>query len=327
MSTARRFVEIDALKTAGIATVVLIHSVRTPWDPLISPLEAWLGHLTRFGVPAFLFASGFLYATTEPVPARVTLRRLRRVLLPYLLASLAAQGWWAMLQLPTEVRDFWPDLLFGASMGPFYYVFIIAGLVVVTPLFARLPTTALVAFSGVMLLAQWYVDAAIGLDTPLYWHLRNPMLWWAHFLIGWLVRLHRERVSTWLTQRVHWLAPLLAVAIIALAMQSAASGPLLGVRTAAWLNVYVILTLIFSVACGRRETVRPLRFFSDATYTIFLFHLFFVSGVKLLVPPRPLFASFAPIALPWLAGMIGPIILLVAARALLGERSRDVVGG
>ena len=166
MTAKQRFVEIDALKTAGIATVVLIHCVRTPWDALISPLEVWLGHLTRFGVPTFLFASGFLYATDGHVSARLTLRRLRRILLPYLIVSLAAQGWWSLLDLPTEVRDFWPDLAFGSSMGPFYYVFVIVGLVIATPLVARLPRVALAALTVVMLAAQWYVDAAACGEEP-----------------------------------------------------------------------------------------------------------------------------------------------------------------
>ena len=63
MSDTRRSPEIDALKVAGIVTVVLIHTMRAPWDPAVAPLEVWIGHATRFGVPAFLFASGFLYAT------------------------------------------------------------------------------------------------------------------------------------------------------------------------------------------------------------------------------------------------------------------------
>ena len=327
MSAEQRFVEIDALKTAGIVTVVLIHCLRTPWDPLISPLEVWLGHLTRFGVPAFLFASGFLYATNEPVSARLTLRRLRRILLPYLIVSLAAQLWWSLLELPTEVRNFWPDLAFGSSMGPFYYVFVIAGLVVVTPLFARLPSAARIALTVAMLAAQWYVDAAVGVDMPLYWHLRSPLLWWAYFLVGWQVRLHRLAVSNWLAHRSYWLAPVLLIAIWVLAVQSSAPGPLLGVRTAAWLNVYAILLLVYSVASGRADTTGALRYLSDATYAIFLLHVFFVSGVELLVPHRPLVSEFAPIALRWLAGFAGPIILLTAARASLGERSRDVIGG
>ena len=76
---AERLTEIDALKVAGIVTIVLIHVLRPPWDPALSSLEAWLGHVTRFGVPAFLFASGFLYATATPNPAAIVMKRLRKV--------------------------------------------------------------------------------------------------------------------------------------------------------------------------------------------------------------------------------------------------------
>ena len=70
----RRFAEIDALKAVGIVTVVLIHSFRSPFDPTVSPGEVWLGHLTRFAVPAFLMASGFLYAGDHDSMLRRTLR-------------------------------------------------------------------------------------------------------------------------------------------------------------------------------------------------------------------------------------------------------------
>ena len=88
----RRYAEIDALKATAIATIILIHCVRPPWAPGIPPIEVWIGHITRFGVPAFLFASGFLYATTAPVSLGVTARRLRRILIPYAVVSLAAQA-------------------------------------------------------------------------------------------------------------------------------------------------------------------------------------------------------------------------------------------
>ena len=75
--TARRYPEIDAIKAAGIVTIVLIHALRSPWDAGVSELERWLGHVTRFGVPGFLFASGFLYAGA-PADSVTTGRRLRR---------------------------------------------------------------------------------------------------------------------------------------------------------------------------------------------------------------------------------------------------------
>ena len=62
MRVETRSPTVDAIKVAGIVTIVLIHALRAPWDPGLSPLERWLGHVTRFGVPGFLLASGFLYA-------------------------------------------------------------------------------------------------------------------------------------------------------------------------------------------------------------------------------------------------------------------------
>ena len=65
---SRRYVEIDVLKAVAITTVVLIHGMRAPWDPGLSATEVWLGHLTRFAVPAFLTVatvltlwSGYVY--------------------------------------------------------------------------------------------------------------------------------------------------------------------------------------------------------------------------------------------------------------------------
>lgn len=84
-----RFTEIDFLKATGILAVLLIHSLRAPWDPRVSSTELWLGIVTRFAVPGFLFCSGFLYATEKPIHLRTILKRLRRVLVPYLICSIS----------------------------------------------------------------------------------------------------------------------------------------------------------------------------------------------------------------------------------------------
>ena len=55
----------------GILLVVLIHSLRPNWDPGISGAELWLGSITRFAVPGFFAASGYLYATDQPIAGAV----------------------------------------------------------------------------------------------------------------------------------------------------------------------------------------------------------------------------------------------------------------
>ena len=87
MSSPERLVPIDVLKGVGIVSVVWIHASSGPAIGEPGLLERFLLQLTRFAVPAFLAASGYLYAARERVPGAVTRTRLRRVLLPYLLAS------------------------------------------------------------------------------------------------------------------------------------------------------------------------------------------------------------------------------------------------
>jgi surface polysaccharide O-acyltransferase-like enzyme len=322
----RRFVEIDILKVAGIATVILIHCVRSElFDPLISPFEVWVGYVTRFGVPAFLFASGFLYAG-DPRPSwRGTGKRLRRIVFPYLVASLAAQAWWAAKGISTETGSLWLDLLFGSSMGPFYYVFVITILVAFTPLFARLPAWLLAVSCLVALGTQWYVDV-IGTQLIMFFQFRSPFLWWAYFLIGWLVRLRHAQIERLALAHRLPAALVLAAAIAVLSTVSGSGGSQETVRTAAWLNIYAILAALYLAGAGRRQSPPALRFLSDATYGIFLLHLFFVTAVAPHFPPAPLRAELIPIAIPWLAGAAGSLATIVALRRLLGKRSRDWIG-
>jgi surface polysaccharide O-acyltransferase-like enzyme len=324
----RRHVEIDALKAAGIVTVVLIHAMRSPWEPGVSAAEIWLGHATRFGVPAFLFASGFLYARVGPAAAGTTARRLRRVLLPYVVASLLAQAWNGWHGLPSVGGSWWMDLLLGSSFGPFYYVFVATGLVLATPVFARLPVAALPPLTALLVLAQWCVDAAVWLPLPLYWHLRSPLLWWAFFLVGWTLRLHAAAVADFVAKRRRALLGVLLPVALASTVASGLEGelPQLLVRSAAWLDVWAILGLLFVGASRVRTSPAALRALSDASYAIYLFHLFFVYGVRSLVPPAPDTLAPLPLLLPWAAGLAGPLLLVRAARIALGPRARDFTG-
>jgi fucose 4-O-acetylase-like acetyltransferase len=87
---AGRYPEIDVVKTAAILAVIVNHSLRPFLVPDVSEVEKMVLLATRFGVPAFLATSGFLYYSREPIPFGVVRRRLRRVVVPYCFVSLAA---------------------------------------------------------------------------------------------------------------------------------------------------------------------------------------------------------------------------------------------
>jgi len=323
---ARRFAEIDALKSIGIVTVVFIHSIRAPFDPTISSIEIWLGHLTRFGVPAFLAASGFLYAAGATDAKHATLQRLRRIGIPYLVISAIAQLWWSIQGKPTETGSWVADLLLGGSNTGYYYVFIIVGLVVVTPLFARLPGAAMAGLALVLVAAQWYVDAASGMLLSFFWHIRNPLLWWAYFTLGWVVRLHYDAILAWIEPRRNGSMLALGSLVVVLSAGCALEGPRLLVRTAAWLDVYAICGLIFAATCGKERIPAVMRSLSDSTYAIYLLHMFFVVAAQDLFPPRPRHATLLAIGVPWVAGVLGSASVIAGLRAVLGKRSRDWIG-
>jgi fucose 4-O-acetylase-like acetyltransferase len=320
----RRF-EVDLAKAVGIVAVVLIHSVRPFFSPAASRGELWLTSSLQFAVPAFMAASGLLYATAERVPSAVTRGRLRRLLVPYLLASVAAQAFrvafdGSLLVAGTVLRD----LLLASSFGPFYYVLHAVLFVLAAPVLARLRPRTLTATSAAAIACQWFSWVFVSL--PLFWMARNPLHWLGFFLAGWWLRCNEERVLPWLARRrVSTCLSAAAGGVAVLAIQTLATSRWLA-GAMSWPSVACVLLLILAVAGQRETTQRTVRFLSDSTYTIYLFHLFFVYPVQRLVPAAP--GVFDPLAIgaAWLAGLLGPLALAALGRALLGGRSRTLLG-
>src|SRR5262249_38627259 len=102
--------------------------------------------------------------------------------------------------------------------------------------------------------------------------------------------------------------------------------PRIVVRSAAWLDIYAILAFIALAASGAAASPRPLRALSDATYTIYLYHMFFVPLVQERIAAPPGEANAAAILLPWLAGLAGGLAVVWLGQRLLGARSRDWLG-
>jgi len=321
-----RFVEIDFLKATGIVAVLLIHSLRAPWDPRISSTELWLGIVTRFAVPGFLFCSGFLYATTNRIRMQTVFRRLRRVLVPYLICSAAAQIWWFTIGQGHALDVILLEMTLGSSFGPFYYVFVHFFLVLFAPLFALLPGTALAGLTAAMILCQGWLESSTTLSLPIFWHIRNPLLWWGYFLLGWTIRLHHDTVRSWITARREALIAAMTAAVLVCTWFASLDDRSEWVRAAMWLDIHAIIALIFVSTCGRRTAPAPILVLSDATFAIYLLHLFFVYAAERWIQPAVNEFDILVIAAYWSAGLLGSLAVITMARSLLGPRSRDIIG-
>jgi surface polysaccharide O-acyltransferase-like enzyme len=322
---ARRL-EVDLLKAVGIVAVVLIHSVRSPFIPGASDAELWIGRVTRFAVPAFLLSSGLLYASRSPVPWPTTARRLRRILGPYLFASLVAQGFEWFRGTPRSVEQFLHDLLLASSFGPYYYVWIACLAVLAAPLLARAGPAALGGILLVTVASQWLLESMLVGPLPFFWHLRNPLLWMGYFVCGWALRLHQQRVRGWLdAQRSAALAGS-AGAVVLLALAGAQPLPVFQAQTLSWLGIYATLALLLAASFGRRGGGGILKELSEGSYAIYLFHLLFVLPARDLTVPAPGRLEPPAVLVPWAAGIAGSMLLIALARRVLGDRSRTVIG-
>jgi peptidoglycan/LPS O-acetylase OafA/YrhL len=96
-----------------------------------------------------------------------------------------------------------------------------------------------------------------------------------------------------------------------------------------WIAIFPALGCLLFVACGHRQL--PLvgglvRRLGDASYTIYLGHLFLVVPLRQLVQAAP--GEFEPltIALVWGAGVLGSLGLTTLVQRVLGSHSRRWIG-
>jgi len=326
-----RYAEIDALKALGILTVVLIHSVSTPWLQSQTPGERWVLAVTRFAVPGFLFASGFLYSTRNAVPRATTVGRVRRVLLPYLVASAVAQARRYLMGGHISLGTIAYDLVTGSSLNPYYYVFVLFWLILLTPALARLPERRIPLVCTVLLALQVADELGI-FHFSTTWAWRNPLRWGAYFVLGWLFRLHYSPWTRWVVASRRWLgttlASLVAAAWIAMA---ALDQPLATI--AAWLHTYAMICAIVVLARGPRRHSATLEWLSNATYAIYLYHIYFIwmaTGIVWMWVPaaaRPGQGGIGAFLFSrWAAGMAGSLGMIAVARRCAGSRSRQWLG-
>ena len=346
-----RKLEVDLLKTAGILAVVAIHSLRDFWNPGFTSSELWIGQMMRFGVPAFLLVSGFLYAVPAASWPSVS-PRLQRILVPYLLASALAIVlglWQGGLNMPPaymldtlvgNASEASPlartstaaalDIVLGNAFGPYYYVGIISFFVLISPGIALLSRRSLTALFLVTLASQVLFEGGFWYWNDFFWHVRNPALWAGYFFAGWYIRVHAETINPFIQsfrpQLIAFATGLVLCCAAVLAFESTGALPHSLVQLTAWIGVYGILAALFFSASGRQTRSIWLTRTSDLTYTIYLFHLFILYPIRekigLSAEGFDPFVFIGTVAVSFLV----PFALALGLRSLFGEKTRIWIG-
>jgi surface polysaccharide O-acyltransferase-like enzyme len=332
---SERFDAIDVIKTAAIVAVVLTHSVLSSSMELHSSWDRLLGRgWVSFHVPSFLAVSGFLYCSRTAVAWRTVLERLGRVLVPYGVASIVAL---VLGDVPPRGPGFLERLVTGNTQGHYYYVVLIAVYIPFVWPMSRMRKGWISAILLVLLaypLLSYHVHELRFSESQLA-RMRNPIYMGVYFVGGWGLRLALPRIrglaGSWGRARF-WLGLTLTGGVL---VAFSFFGPLgmrpwqaqLADRMIYTAGVLILLTSLSAALAAMSSPARfpPhwVRFVSRATYTIYLYHFFFIYPMRDFTlhwaPPARILAV-AGVAL---AGGCGVAYL---SQRLMGRGAKWIVG-
>jgi peptidoglycan/LPS O-acetylase OafA/YrhL len=179
----------EGLRGIAIIAVIAIHaSGYLPTNELVIGFR----QLLNFAVPAFVFISGYWIGEIRDYRAFVS-KRLTRILIPYLFWSL-------LVIIATHSYDsalF--KLLTGSSLGPYYFILMLAQLYILAPVFIYLnhrswgPAT--IMLTSALFLTGTYI-LRIDYDAPLYMYALPCLGWAVFFELGMLTRKKRYKIPT-----------------------------------------------------------------------------------------------------------------------------------
>jgi len=313
---------VDLLKGVGIVAVVWIHAF-TRFPGPMPPVVDRLAFLTRFAVPGFLLAAGFLQACGPRQEwSHFCARRLSRLIAPYAVASVLAL---ALRVIFADHRGspggLLRDLLTGGGWGIYYFVPVLLWASVCGEWLFRFPRLAW---------PVWTAFADLGLLNELqfisfhsaWWEFSSPLRWWGYFFAGWLAAVHRDRIDALPDgrRRAAGLA-LLLLGATAFATNAAVLPPGWS-RPAVVLQYPMMYALIVGTMLLAWKAASPawLRWLSEASYPIYLYHFFPI--FLMLRLPGGLGRDAAAFVIALAASCIGVAVV----RRLCGPRARLLFG-
>ena len=309
---------IDLLKASAIVMVVWIHATAEPWNT--AALQPFV-ILVNWAVPTFFFASGYLRYTTVPVSGATLRRWLVRLLVPYVIATVIAV-FYRRHVLHQNTLSLALNLLAGIAWPVYYFVPMLATAYVLAAALSRAPRAALPLFVVIAPVVPLGLDPFPRLPLGLLWQFRSPFLWWGYFLLGWIAASAEPRLARVAASTREGIAVLAALVFAGIAGVCFLPGSWRGL---VWPPIvvanYAFLASAFLFFHDVRE--RPLvRWLSDASYPIYLYHFFFTSAFR--GDLVDLGALGKPAA--FVAGLAGSVGIVLVGRRVLGRRARLLLG-
>lgn len=223
MNTVRqeRLPQLDIVRALAILGVLHVHSssFAAGEQALQSPYYYWLNWINiffKFGTPSFIFLSSFVlfynYYGRQVTRSLITTfyrRRLKYILLPYLLASM---GYYALTlyvngrltqNFGDNLYSFFGALFSGSAYAHLYFVFISIQFYFLFPLMLKL-------FQSSRFLVKWAIPLGFALQWGfIFWNKYQlhivekgslAISYLAYYMMGAFMAIHFEQLKPWLVR-------------------------------------------------------------------------------------------------------------------------------
>lgn len=189
--------KIQYLRGFAICAVVAIHS-NAPG--ILAVLDR---PFLNFCVAMFIFCSGFLTKQKIENIGDFYKRRLLRIGIPYIIWSLVYTVP-LIINHKFAFKTFLINILTGKCCGPFYFIFVYAQLVLLTPLISKLATSKYMKLgfiiSPISIIITRYVCVLLNISLPFPFGSENVFNWFIFYYIGFLlgneIITYRKNIKT-----------------------------------------------------------------------------------------------------------------------------------
>lgn len=321
-SRGPRIFALDYVRAAAVIAVAVTHAVPASLDVQPTTNAMFVFAVTAFHVPSFLFVSGFLSASAVPTVAWLA-SRLRRILVPYLVASVLAFA--TGVATSSSAYDFAFRLGTGSMLGHYYFIPVLAACFLLVPLLARVSDRGL-AFASVGLIAgsvalwtrpEWRVGG-------IFWAVRDPILQFhfGYFILGTLAGRRAGGLHDPLAEHPY-LGGILFACVTAACVWIGTWHSALAIYPLSRITLTAAVIAAIAACTAHRRPPPLVRFLSEASLTIYLYHWFAYAVLAERIAP-PSLALHLLMVVP--VGLAFGSLVAVVGRQALGARSRLLIG-
>jgi peptidoglycan/LPS O-acetylase OafA/YrhL len=319
---APRWAAVDWCKALAILAVIVGHAGFPFWAPQWTATDLFIRRdVVFFHVPMFILIAGFLHSTSGSTRHGGLASRFVRIVPGYFVASLVARA--LGHGSSHNPASFLYELATGTTFGIYYFVVVLLCCITVgTVLSAWKPLLYVVLVAVSAYATVTTITPELDYQWSWLWKVRNPLHYVGYYLLGMLLREHWAFLQKRL-DRHRWSILIVSLGVISGYLVGMNAEPLatsLGVLRAAY--TVGLATAVFAM-CSSSPVPRGVRYLSENSYTLFLYHNFFQLAV---LPYTSDMESLTRTSLLTAVGLIGGVSVCLLGEALLGKFSRPLLG-